>query len=131
VYRSGSSVKLPKSCLISLGSLNLKGTWILSRRPPRNWLEGQPTPSKEARELWGLGSHSPHSRGCRGGSGFLRGNWECLRSIPFFRCVFTNHGQGLSTSLTLFHPLGMFFKKKEQLYIGDFCPFALPLAKQV
>jgi hypothetical protein len=47
--------------------------------------------------------------------------------IPFF----TNHGQGLSISLTLFHPLGMFFKEKEQLHIGDFCPFAFPLAKQV
>jgi hypothetical protein len=25
----------------------------------------------------------------------------------------------------------MFFKKKEQLHIGDFCPFAITLAKQV
>jgi hypothetical protein len=65
------------------------------------------------------------------GSGFLRGNWGCLRGIPFFRYVFTNHGQGLSISLTLFHPLGMFFKEKEQLHMGDFYPFALPLAKQV
>jgi hypothetical protein len=45
--------------------------------------------------------------------------------------VFTNYGQGLSTSLTLFHPWGIFFKGKEQLHIGDFCSFALPLAKQV
>jgi hypothetical protein len=28
-------------------------------------------------------------------------------------------------------PLGMFCKEKEQLHIGDFCSFALPLAKQV
>jgi hypothetical protein len=27
--------------------------------------------------------------------------------------------------------LGMFFKEKEQLHMGDFYPFALPLAKQV
>jgi hypothetical protein len=53
-----------------------------------------------------------------------------LRGIPFFRYIFTNHGQDLSTSLTLFHPVGMLFKEKEQLYIGDFCPFAPP-AKEV
>jgi hypothetical protein len=31
----------------------------------------------------------------------------------------------------VFHLLEMFFKEKEQLYIGNFCPFAFPLAKQV
>jgi hypothetical protein len=56
---------------------------------------------------------------------FFKGNWGCFR-VMFFRCVFTNHGH-----LTLFLPLGMFFKEKEQLHIGDFHPFALPLAKQV
>jgi hypothetical protein len=63
--------------------------------------------------------------------GFLTGNWGCLRSIPFFRCVFTNYGQCLSTSLTLFHPFGMFFKEKDQLHVRDFCPFVLLLSKQI
>jgi hypothetical protein len=34
IYWSGSSVKLLKSHLMSLRSLNLKGTWILSGRLP-------------------------------------------------------------------------------------------------
>jgi hypothetical protein len=68
------------------------------------------------------------SLGWKGESGFLRGKWECLRGVPFRR-VFTNHGEGLSTSLTLFHAFGMIFKKKEQLHLRDFCPFALPLSK--
>jgi hypothetical protein len=55
----------------------------------------------------------------------------CLRGIPFFRYVFTHPGQGLGTSLTLFHPLGMFFKEKEQLHVWDFYPFGLPLVKQI
>jgi hypothetical protein len=71
------------------------------------------------------------SLGLKGSRGFLRGNWGCLRGIPFFRYVFTNHGQGLSISLSLFHQLTMFFKEKEQLHIGDFCPLAFPHEKQV
>jgi hypothetical protein len=55
---------------------------------------------------------------------FLGETGGILEVFPFFRCVFTNHGQGLSTSLTLFHPLGMSFKKKEQLQVRDFCPLA-------
>jgi hypothetical protein len=53
--------------------------------------------------------------GGRGGNGSLWDSWGCLRGISFFRYGFTNFGQGLSTSLTLFHSWGMFCKEKEQL----------------
>jgi hypothetical protein len=56
---------------------------------------------------------SSFSLGRREGVAFLGATGGCLRDIPFFKCVFTNHGQGLSTFLTLFHPLVMFFKEKE------------------
>jgi hypothetical protein len=87
--------------------------------------------SKEARELWGLGSHPPPLLPwVEGGGGFPRDSWRCFRDILPLRCVLANHGQGLSISLALFYPLGIVFKEKEQLHVGDFYPFAFPLTKQ-
>jgi hypothetical protein len=65
------------------------------------------------------------------GSGSLRGSWGCLRGIPFFRYVFNKPWSGFEYLLYTVSPIGMFFKEQEQLHIGNFCPFALPLAKQV
>jgi hypothetical protein len=106
--------------------------WVTTPHP-RNLLEGIAAYSHWVRRQGSCGGWVTIliSLGRNRDSGFLRGNWGCLRGIPFFRSVFTNHGQGLSTCLTLFHPLGMFSEEKQRLHIGDFCPFVLPLAKLI
>jgi hypothetical protein len=118
MYQFVSSIKLPKCHVISLRSLYWKGTLIFSRwstPPPLDCLEGVVASSScKVRRQGSPGGWVATliiSLGWKGESGFLWAKWECLRGIPF-SCVFTNHGEGLSTSLTLFHAFGWSLRKK-------------------